>query len=223
MDVAVAVRAGRPMWLNRRTVLGIVLVVVSVVGGRAVLEEGRQTVPVWVAAKDLAAGSPLDAGSVRIEHVRLPDHLLAAYIPATEDLRSGVVTRAVAAGELVPQNWVAEKSLGTSRALTVPVDPEHAVGGAVRPGDLVDIYATFDPGHAGARTVTLVREVEVVDVVSAGGLVMGDKALIGITISVDPAEAQRVAYASRTAALDVVRVDDPSERSSAGVVNGSDF
>ena len=223
MQIAAATRAGVPAWINRRTLLGVVLILVSVAGGRAVMESGKTTVPVWVVGKDLAGGSVLSGEELRVEHVNLPPRLGASYVRASEPLAGMVVTRPLAAGELVPAAWVVPSSPARSRAVAIPVDPEHAVGGALRPGDLVDIYATFDAGDARARTVALLREAEVLDVVSAGGLVMGDRSLIGLTISIDPSEAQRVAFASRTAELDVVRVDVPGATRSIPAVTAGDF
>lgn len=223
MDVAVAARAGRPAWVNRRTILGVILLSGSIFGGQAVMEAGRTTAPMWIAAEDLAGGSPITRGSLRMEEVRLPPTVASGYISSTQSLEGYVVTRPVAAGELVPRAWVVRASPGSGRSLTVPVDPEHAVGGALRPGDIVDIFATFDAGDARARTVLLVRKVEVFEVVAAGGLVMGEEAVVGITISVTPDEAQRVAFATRTAHLDVARVDDPSDGAARAVITGADF
>lgn len=224
MDVAVAVRAGRPGWLNRRTVLGAMLVVISLVGGNTVLARAEATTPVWVVTEDLPGGATLREDAVRVEYVRLPSRLASGYLAASEEPTGYVVTRPLAAGELVPTSGLSEASATSgTRAITVPVDPEHAVGGSLRPGDQIDIFATFDAGDARARTVSLVRGVEVIDLVSAGGLVMDDKAVVGITISVTSDEAQRIAFATRSAQLDVVRIDSPRDRGSASVVTGADF
>ena len=223
MQVAVAARAGRPGWLNRRTILGAVLIAVSLAGGRVVLEEGRAVTGVWVAARDLAAGTRLDASNLRVEHVRFSPRLADSYLRSTHDLSSQVLTRPLAAGELVSAEWVAPSDQTGSRAVTVPVDPEHSVGGTIRPGDVVDVLATFDAGDHRARTVTLLRNAEVIDVVSAGGLVMSEKAVVGLTVSVSAEEAQRVAFASRSAELDVVRIDGVAGGSARSVVTEADF
>jgi len=223
MEVAVATRAGRPAWINRRTVCGVALVALSMGGGHLVLESGKTTTPVWVATRDLAGGSPLTPESLRIEHVRLPPVLASEYVPSEQPMAGNVVTRPVSAGELLHHEWLAPHAPGRGRAVTIPVDPEHALGGALEPGDLVDIFATFNSGDVRARTVPLVRSVEVLGVVSSGGLVMGDRSVVGITISVNPEDAQRVAFATRTAELDVARVEDPSQQGRAGIVRSEDF
>jgi len=204
-------------------VFGAVLLVISLAGGRTILASASDTTPVWVAARSLAGGTRITAESLRIEQVDLPASLASTYVSARKDIEGAVLTRPVAAGELLAQNWVVPRASRAGRAVTIPVDPTHAVGGALGPGDLVDVFATFDAGDASARTVTLVRQVEVVDVVSAGGLVMGEKAIVGITISVSPEDAQRVALAARAAELDVARVEDPSQLGRGGTVRGSDL
>lgn len=223
MDVAVAARAGRPGWLNRRTVLGGLLLTVSLAGGHSILERADATTPMWVAARDLAGGSVLTDDALRLEEVHFPARLAASYLEQGQRLEGRVLTRPVAAGELIPSNWVSESPPSQGRSVTIPVDPEHAVGGALTPGDLVDVFATFDPGDVRARTVSLVREVEVIDVVAAGGLVMGQEAVVGVTVSVDPDEAQRIAFATRTAEIDVVRIEDPSARGSGSTITARDF
>lgn len=223
VDVAVAVRAGRPAWVNRRTILGLVLVGLSVFGGYSILEAADESTPVVVTARDLPSGAAITATSLRVEQVQLPPTLRSEYASSIESVDGLVITKPLAAGELIPQDWVASEGSTPGRSITIPIDPEHAVGGLLRPGDLVDLFATFDPGDVGARTVTLARETEVVDVVSAGGLVMGDKAVVGLTLSVGPADAKRIAFAVRNAQLDVVRIDDPTTRAEGSVVTGADF
>ena len=223
MQVAVAARAGRPAWLNRRTILGAVLVVISIASGWTVLERGKATIPVWVAARDLPVGAVLDGATLRVEHVNLSPRLARSYVRSATSLEGMTVTRPMAEGELVPAAWVSEAVESRSRAVTIPIEPEHAVGGALRPGERVDVYATFDAGEAHARTVVLLRAAEVIDLVTAGGLVMGERAVIGLTVAVAPEDAQRVAFASHTGRLDVVRVDGSSDASRSGPITSSDL
>ena len=56
------------------------------------------------------------------------------------------------------------------RDVTIPVTPEHALGGAIRPGDRVDVYATFDKGTDVARTLTVARTATVRGVTRSDGL-----------------------------------------------------
>lgn len=224
MDVRVAERAGRPGWLNRRTILGAVLFLVSLVGARLAVTASTATVAMWAITEDLPAGSVLTEDATRIERVHLPPSLQQSYLLASRPLDDLVIERPMKAGELVPIAWVSARAATiASRSVTVPVDPEHAVGGRIGPGDRIDILATMNSGDDRARTVTVVGEAEVVGIVTSGGLVMGERALVGITVNVSAEDAQRVAFAARTAEIDVVRVDFPSDIPAPGAVTRADL
>ena len=88
----------------------------------------------------------------------------------------------------------------------MPITPEHALGGAVRVGDRVDVLATFAKGGKDARTLTVVHDAQVVDTVRTKGI-LGDHAgdLSAVTLSVRPDDAVYLAFALHTAEVDVVR------------------
>jgi pilus assembly protein CpaB len=223
VEVAQAARVARPAWVNLRTVLGVILFSLALLGGNRLLAASKTTVDVWVATRDLPRDSLIAAGDVEAEAVKLPSRLLAAYAPATETLVGRVVTRPLHAGELVARGWLATSAAPSgARSLTVPVEPEHAVGGALRAGDRVDVLATFDAGDVRARTTLLARGVDVLEVVKAGALAFGDEAVVGVTLSVTPQEATRLAFALRTGEIDVVRVDGPAA-GGASTVTSRDF
>jgi Flp pilus assembly protein CpaB len=217
MDVAVARRAERPTWLNTRTILGVVLVMLAVGLGNRLIAQARVTTGVWTFTSDLPAGTRISASLIEPSEVRLSNETAGNYVPVGTDLVGAVLTRPVAAGELVAEDWLAEGAAAAAgRSITIPASPEHALGGTLRIGDRVDVYATFDAGDIRARTTLLVRNVEVLDVVTSGGLVLDEKSLVGITVALSPAEASRVIFALRTGEIDVIRVE-----SSAGVPPGS--
>lgn len=224
MDVPAARQVGRPTWINARTVLGVVLFAVALAGGRQVLAGAQATTPVLVATRDLARGEVIDGADLRSVGVNLPSDVLATYETSVRALEGAVATRAVRAGELLPHAWFSDPGdgVGDGRSITVPVSLDHAVGGELRPGDLVDVYATFDSGDVRARTSLLVREAEIVEVVSSQGVVMGDQGVVGITLSVTPDEAGRLAFAIRTAELDLVRVDVPDVDGGAATITQGD-
>ncbi|HET7482589.1 MAG TPA: RcpC/CpaB family pilus assembly protein [Actinomycetota bacterium] len=208
MDILVGRTMARPRWVNSRVVLGTVLVLLAVAGGRAVMTADRSTTAVLVASRALVPGTAVDPGAVGVERVHLDPGLLARYLPATTDLRALVVTSPIPEGTLIPAETVGPpQDRGRGRAITIPVEPDHAVGGDLHPGDLIDVYATYDAGDVRPRTQTLVRATPVVGLVTDGGFVAGDSSVVGITVSVPPSSAQRIAFASRVASLDIARVD----------------
>jgi Flp pilus assembly protein CpaB len=224
VDVPRARRLARPGWANLRTILGLLLFVAALMIGRSILEGARTTIEVWAAAADLRGDEPLAPDDLVPAEVKLPPDVAAAYAAATDDLDGAVLMRPVAAGELIPRAWISTGAPATAgRSMTIPVTPEHAVGGRLRPGDRIDVYATFDSGDARARTAVLVRGVEVLDVVEAGGLVVGEESVVGLTVAVTPSEAARLAFAIRTAEVDVALVSGSSDEEAAATVRAEDF
>lgn len=206
MDVPVARRLERPAWINLRTVLGLALFGIALFGGQRVLQAGAQTVPVWAAARDVSAGQALTSADLRVAEVRLPPDLLSRYVGTDRSVDGLVTTRAFGAGELIGSRWVTDEEVSLGASMTIPITPEHAVGGTLRPGDLIDVYATFNAADLRARTELVVRSAEVLDIVDAGGLVVSDDSMVGVTVAVEPGAAGALAGAIRTAEIDLVRV-----------------
>ncbi|HVM35385.1 MAG TPA: RcpC/CpaB family pilus assembly protein [Actinomycetota bacterium] len=217
MDVPSARRIARPTWINTRTVLGMMLFAAAVVAGGRFLEAANTTTPAWTAARDLAPGDVVESEDLRIVDVNLPADVGTQYILGGTSLSGSIITRPVPAGALIPASAVTlEANSGPGRLFTVPVAPEHAVGGALRPGDLVDIFATASEGDGCTNLVA--AEVEVVDVVAAGGLVLEEEALAGITIAIAPSEVGAIAHAIRTKEIDVARVTVPGTAAASTTV-----
>ena len=211
MDIAVAKRLARPHWLNARVVLGTTLVGLSLVGGRAVVASTDTTTAVLAAVNDIQPGTQVTSDLLTIERVHLSPALLRTYVTAGSPVEGLTVQLPIPAGALIPEASLRESPGGAEgRAITIPVEPDHAVGGVLRAGDRVDVYATFDSSDVRARTEVLIRAAPVIDIVSDGGFVAGDRSIVGVTVAVDPDVARRIAFAARIALLDVARVDGGS-------------
>lgn len=223
-QVGRAVRASRPSWANLRTALGLLLFCAALLAGQRVLQSAQDTVEVWTAVRDLPQDQELTSADLTARAVHLPADLMDEYVLASTDLDGAAIMRPVMEGELLSSAAVADGTIASAgRSMTIPVAPEHAVGGALRPGDRIDVFGTFDAGDARARTLLLVRGVSIIDLVEAGGLVVGEEAVVGVTVSVTPDEAARLAFAIRSAELDVVRVDANPEAGSDVTVRAGDF
>ena len=221
MDVPQARRIARPAWLSLRTVLGVLLFSASFLGVQRVVHSARATTPVWVAARDLPRDAELSEADLVTAEVTLPPEMLSRYLGAAKPLTGAVLAHPVLAGELVPAAWVADRgATDPGRSMTIPVTPEHALGGTLEPGDRIDVLATFDSQDVRARTTVLAPQVEVIDVVTAGGLVGGEEATVGVTVAVTPEQATDLTYATRTAEIDIVRVDGPAPSDSGSVESG---
>lgn len=224
MDVSAARLGARPRWLNTRTVLGLLLFSASFLGGVHFLTRAQTTIPVWAAARDLPPGTKLRSADLRAVEVRLPADAMTGYVAADEAVTGEVLTRSTLEGELLPAGWLATGEAATSgRAMTVPVTPEHAVGGRLRPGDRVDVFGTFEADSPSARTSLLVAGVEIRDIVEAGGVVLDEQATAGVTLSVSAEEAARLAFAIHNAELDIVEVSGSDSPAASETVTERDF
>ncbi|MBA3430803.1 MAG: hypothetical protein H0U16_04905, partial [Actinobacteria bacterium] len=139
------------------------------------------------------------------------------------DLAGAVLTHPLHSGELIPTGWLATGAdVSPGRAMTIPVTPEHALGGDLEAGDRIDVLATFDGDDVRARTIPLVADVEIIETVVAGGLVTGEESVTGVTVAVSPEDATRLTFAIRTTDIDIVRVEGSAEAATR-TVTSSDF
>ena len=193
--------------IDARVIGGVVLVAVSVVGGLRLTRGPAAATRVYVAATDLDDGHTLAAGDLKVAEVRGDRNLIAGLArpgpggpPMGRTLRVGIREGSALSVDALGAGAAA------GREITIPVTPEHALGGDVRAGDRVDILATFDKGTDAARTLTVSRGATVHGVLRSDGL-FGQHAggITALTLDVEPDAAIAVAFAARNAELDVAR------------------
>jgi Flp pilus assembly protein CpaB len=164
----------------------------------------------------VAAVAHVPRGSVLTETVLEVVTLPSRFAPpgAVRDIAQAagrIVVADIAEGEVVTQLRLAGSRSGPTaslvgagmRAVEIPV--ASAVG--VRPGDLVDVIATF--GGGGAHTEVAGEAIEVLAVdragggASFGGATAPTQGGIGLVLLVSPTDAERLAFASAFATLSV--------------------
>lgn len=216
-------RGSRPAWLNLRTLFGSALFAISLGSGWLLLEGAGGDLRLWAAARDLPAGVPLTASDLIPVTGDLGPDQVSLYLGADVDLVGTELTRPVAEGELLNAGFVAPAEEGLeAQAITVPVTPEHAVGGDLSPGDLVDVYATLKAGGATPRTVLVVQAAQILDLVGASDMLGQSSTLAGVTLGVTGEDTAKLAHAIRTAEVDVVKVYEESLTPSTSV-SGDDL
>ena len=193
--------------LDARVVGGVVLVAISIVGGLRLTRAPEPATRVYVASTDLDAGHVLSRDDLQVGEVRASDGVLGGL---ARWRRGGPPTGLPLRVPVHKGAAVSVDALGTAvaagREITIPVTPDHALGGEVRAGDRIDLFATFDKGTDAARTMTVARSATVHGVVRSDGL-FGQHAgaVTALTLDVKPDVAVAVAFAARNAELDVVR------------------
>ncbi len=195
-----------------RIVVGVLLVALSVLGGLRLAAAADRTVGVVAVARDLPANHVLKDEDLVVTRVHVSDSVLGGLVRSSgrAALTGRVLLFPVASDALLAKGAVAARPR-QGREITVPVTPEHALGGRVRLGDRVDVLGSFTKSTKNARTLTVVHGAEVVEMVRSEGL-FGARAgeLTALTLSVPPDDAVYLAFAIRNADLDIVRTTGSS-------------
>lgn len=169
----------------------------------AALTERNAPVPILVAARTLQPGARLQPGDLSVAEIDAEDPLLRMLLTSGDERAQGwLLPHGLGAGEPVrlsdlrPPSWT-----DGQRAMSVPVEVEHAVGGALREGDVVDVVGVAD---GGASWVLLGAEVLDVPEEDAGGG-LGSVTAYAITLAVTEEQALRLALALREGQVEIVR------------------
>jgi pilus assembly protein CpaB len=172
----------------------------------SVLQSADHTIPVLVAAKDLAPGTVVDEGDVRVARVRV-DAGVRAGLFGIADLglvRGQVVTGSIRRGALVPRESVRAVNAGAAtRVMSFPIARARAVDGTLVAGDRVDVVAV---DHDTARAGYVLNDAEVTAVQSHGtGPLSGAAEDVTISLAVDPDAATRLVAALDAGTVTLVR------------------
>jgi Flp pilus assembly protein CpaB len=186
--------------------------------------DGGPPISVVIAATDVARGAVLTEAA--LEAVTVPSRFAPPAAMRDVARATGRIAVAdIAAGEIVTELRLAGAGSGPTAALVpagmraVQVPVASLVG--VKPGDLVDVIATF--GGGGAHTEVAGEAIEVLAVDRAGGGASfgtspaGTSGGVGLVLLVSPTDAERLAFASAFATLSV------AVRSPDDLVPGSSF
>lgn len=199
-------RDGRIRMPDARIGIGVALVAVSVLGGLRIAGAGASTRQVLAFRAAYASGHRIERTDVSVIAVHASGSSAATFVDAA-DMRRIVgrpLVRAVQA-----HAPVLTRDVGVTppdvRQITVPVTPEHALGGALEPGDRVDVLATFDHSGSAARTLLVTSGAEVVAAVRDASVFGGQGGVSALTLAVPNEDAMYVVFAVRTGDIDVVR------------------
>jgi pilus assembly protein CpaB len=138
------------------------------------VRKDETNVPIYVAAKDIPAGTQ-GADLVSRGFVQKSEIVRRSVVPGAisnpTQLDGLIATQAVYAGEQVStrrfstpsQRGIKAQLTGVQRALALQGDPQMLLAGVLKPGDRVDVVATFTHPQGSPNTYTriVVRDVEV--------------------------------------------------------------
>jgi hypothetical protein len=213
--------------MNGRTALGACLVLLAVLAGALFLDRSQRLAPVYAAAHDLPAGTPLKDGDLMVIRVRLPAVALRHYLQPSPGQRvSGrVLSEPVRRETLLPAGIVFASSRDADLVeLPVQVDPGDMAQG-LRPGDSVQVLAAYTEGARRGRAVVLLPSAEVVRVLQDPTGLAGTGQERGVQLRMPSDRAPIVVAAIATARIFVVKAPglgsepaatDPPEGSGPG-------
>jgi hypothetical protein len=146
----------RSFWFDPRFAIGLALVVVSVVGVVGLVAQANASVEVFAARTTLTPGERVSASDLVPTSVRA-GQIEKLYLTARQVPRDGVViTRAVAAGELVPASAVGSSAGAGLTSVVVNLSGELA--GSIAPGSRVDLWSAAQASTTSSDDTTSTRE-----------------------------------------------------------------
>ena len=191
---------------------------------QALADYGGEQVEVLVATRDIAAGERLDASNVSFQ-IWLVDLLPAGVARETSDVFGKTAAIPILKNEPIVTTKLGEGSAQIVVpdglcAVSIPADDVQAIGGALTPGMLVDVYMVS------ATKVTLVAQNVLVLETSngygatstgngSGSLFSGSQArsaLKWVTVAVDAQTVQELLIAARDRSLSLVLPGGDVER-----------
>lgn len=208
-------RPPRAFWFDPRFAIGIVLVVASISGVLLVVATADQTTTVYAARDALSVGDHVERADLAEHSVRLGTvtdrYLTADRVPA-EGL---IVTRTIAAGELVPMEAVGNTA--GKRLSSIVITVGGKLPAAVESGSVVDVWASREgeSGSFGPPSV-LIPSATVVRVIESDGIIAGS-GVVNVELLVPRSRTARLLEALANAdALSLVPVNLPLSASGRG-------
>jgi Flp pilus assembly protein CpaB len=188
-------------------VVGGALVVLAAVGAYlvATAADDGTAATVVVATRPLTVGEPVTAEDLRTVPADLPGAALDRLVTTTDLAPGSVALAAIEADQPVPRTAVGTAPAGGDHDLSFALERHRALDGRLRPGDLVDVVATFGAG-ADATTEFVVRGIRVVDVHAPSSGTGATSATVTLTVALDgDDDVLRTAHALELAKVSLVR------------------
>jgi Flp pilus assembly protein CpaB len=175
-----------------------------------------------VAAKrTLPIGTRLQANDLTVTRVRVGDDGLRRRLFTRIDALVGAFTVApIASGELIQESSVVDAGAPRLRQVSVPIDAARAFGDALRPGELVDVLATFGAG-ADAFTVGVVTGATVLSREAGTGALSDGKREVVVLGVATADDAAAVAHAAAAGQISLVRVTGAPSAGASGAYRPS--
>jgi len=198
----------------RAWIYWVLTLVVALTSGAYVylyLDALQDTVPVVVAARDLAAYELVDARDIEVIQVSRLDRHPAALEKPDDAIGARILEPVYRAEQLItsrlapgPDNGLGASLSGAQRIMFLPVGPDQAVGGQVKRGDQVDVYHFSDVTGEQNEARLLLSAVRVLRGVHEQTARSGEGEFGGVLVEVSPEQAALLVFALETGHLYLV-------------------
>jgi Flp pilus assembly protein CpaB len=206
---------------RHRAVLGGLLIALAAALAFLAASAGDSTPTraVVIARRDITPGAQITAADLERRSVPVSDDLASHGFSTTDELVRATALAPVGAGELVQRSAIRTETSPTSGSgFSFAIDREHALDGNLRPGDSVDVLATFGSG-LDAETAVLASTVRIAQITTTDATSVAGAGRLVITAEFsDGEQLLDVAHAAQVAALTLVR-----SNGSAPIASGRRF
>ncbi len=179
-------RVRTPGWFDLRLVTGIVLILVSVVGGALVISASDHRQARWAVTRDLAPGTVLSAADLKSVRVQLGS-ADSSYLPVSEAVVGRAVNETVPAGTLLSRTVLATPPSGVS--VTIPLRPDN--GPKIGRGDRITVWLSTKT----CQGLVLISGVPVQSVSSSADASFGSDGGSVLVVNLPAVDARRVVSA----------------------------
>ena len=184
-------------------VLMLVAGLLAILLNFAVLRARDETFQVAVAGQTILAGTELAQGMFIFTEVKMEQLALDQLVqPDAIGLVDGqIAARTISQGEFLQgSDWSDPAAPLELRAMSIPINREHAVGGLLQKGDRVDIIAVDE-----TRAAYVLIDAEVLSIAESGTGGLTSTAQYWFTVAVSAQEALELSPVIRDGKFEVVR------------------
>lgn len=185
--------------------------------------EGTETVEVLQATEDIAVKTPASELAEKVELVKVPKSVqIPGALTSLDDLEGQVTTVALVAGDQLSEaKFDAPESVKGPAALpegmqqlTIPVDGARLVGGAVKVGDRVGVFTSYQGGQVTANPLNQMLVLKVDTGVAGSETATG----VLVTLAVTTVQAQQIVHASEFGTIWLTLQNDTTTSDSPGTI-----
>jgi hypothetical protein len=173
----------RRFWFDPRFAIGLVLVVASVAGVLAIVSTSDSSDLIYATRDSLAPGDRIEEADLLAIAVNIEGGGSAQYLAPGDVPDEGlVVTRTVAAGELVPTSALGDAA--GLRLASIVVSVNGQLPKSVEPGSTVDLWSSRsqEASEFGAPSVIVPSAIVVREVESEGLVASGDVTTVELLV-----------------------------------------